>query len=126
MSPTASLTYFYPDHCPDPKKWPGTPCSPPDKYTPPGSSVPVDVECFRREGCFNPTIDYYNRMDEFGTPIFPAPGSKIAGGNFYAGGTIYTSDVERGVTAAMSMYAHTHTHSKSSSPVQCLRLARPR
>lgn len=102
-SPTNSIAYDFSIHCPEPKKYPGTPCSPPMQYKATPSSPAVNVECFRREGCTDPTIDYYNRMDIFNTPIFPAPGSKVAGGNFYAGGDAYTNDLERGVSAAMAM-----------------------
>jgi len=102
-SPASSLAYIPDDHCKDPTKWPNSPCSPPDLYTDPNTNVKSAVECFRREGCYNPTVTYFSRLAEFDVPIYPYPKSRVAGGNFFAGGTVYTGDVERGVSSAMSI-----------------------
>ena len=86
--------------CPDPEAYPGTPCAPPNQF---GTGPVKDVECFRYRDCTDPTQDYYDRLDRYNVPIFPLPGAQVAGGEFFAGGTIYTGDNERQVSATMSM-----------------------
>lgn len=104
MSPPSSVAYDEAKHCPSPSKWPDTKCSPPELYTPSGGA-PVQVECFRRQGCYDPSVDYDARMAAFDRPVYGASNKKApaAGGQFIAAGSSYSGDAVKQLHAAQSL-----------------------